>query len=248
MTCRVLAGAVMVAALAVAGCEGGPGAGEAATPTAPRPAGTAVIRGVVRFEGEPPVMAEIASRPCHDSAQPLREETLVVDDAGGLRDVVVYLEWPGEAVAPPDEPAVLDQVDCRFVPHVLAVQAGQSITVKNSDPAVHNVHGQSERNPAFNFGMPGGSEKQVRFASPEAFSVRCDVHPWMLAWVHVFPHPYFAVTGGDGRYEIRGVPAGEYTLVFRHATLGRRQRQVTVGDGQVIEADQTYAPPPATPG
>jgi hypothetical protein len=106
---------------------------------------------------------------------------------------------------------------------------------------VRNVHGLSTLNPAFNFGTTRvGHGRDLTFARAEQFSVKCDVHPWMLASVHVFDHPYFAATDAAGAFEIGGVPPGEYTLVFAHHFLQSAERRVTVADGRVAEADFTY--------
>ena len=105
---------------------------------------------------------------------------------------------------------MLDQKGCQYVPHVLAVMVGQPIIVKNSDPFLHNVHSLAIDNPAFNFGQPNKSTPAAR--SPpmkvaERFKIKCDVHPWMSAYVNVFEHPYFAVTKEDGTFAIPGQPA-----------------------------------------
>jgi len=133
----------------------------------------------------------------------------------------------------PAGPAVLDQVDCQYVPHVLGLRAGQVLRVKSSDPAMHNVHGLSEKNPGFNFGMTRtGESRDLTFARPEQFVVKCDVHPWMTAHVYVFDHPFFAVTGDDGAFEIAGLPPGEHEVVFSHPFLGERHRRCNVDTGE----------------
>jgi plastocyanin len=200
----------------------------------------------VSLKGEPPVMAEIPNQPCHAGATPIREETVVADEQGRLANVVVFLvEAPKAASDAPTPPAVeLDQVNCRYTPHVLALRTGQVLRVKTSDPALHNVHTMNSVNPAKNFGMvPGAKPKDVTFDQPEAFTVRCDVHHWMNAKVHVFPHGHFAVTGPDGSFALADVPAGQYTLVFRHELFGDVERTVEVADEQTLTQDATYEKP-----
>ena len=198
--------------------------------------GTAVIRGVVRLSGKPPAMALIENQPCHPGG-PLQDESVVCDAAGHLQNVVVYLEGapPAPPASPP--PIVLDQVNCRYVPHVLALRTGQTLRVTSSDPTLHNVHGLCTVNDAFNFALvAAGEHKDIAFAQPEAFPVRCDVHPWMKAFIHVFAHPYFAVTSKDGSFAIRNLPAGSYTLVAWQEKYGTLRQPVTVA-GQVLAAD-----------
>jgi plastocyanin len=207
------------------------------------PAGSAVIRGVVSFKGTPPEGEEIDGSRCHTGAGTIRVAPVTVGSGGGLKDVIAYVRDP--AVVPgsvPDVPAVLDQVNCQYVPHVLGVSVGQVLRVKSSDPTMHNVHTLSDVNPSSNFGMTkAGESRDLTFGKPERFAVRCDVHPWMTAHVYVLDHPFFAVTGDDGRFEIKGLPAGEHTVVFSHPFLGDRERRVTVGtDGTTTQLDVTF--------
>jgi plastocyanin len=223
--------------------------GESAKPRAAGPSaggGVGQIRGTVSLNGEPPVMREIPNHPCHPGARPLIEETVVADDQGRLANVVVFLrEAPKLASgSPAPEPAVLDQVNCRYVPHVLALRTGQTLRVKTSDPALHNVHTMSSANPAQNFGMVSGAgPKDVTFEKPEEIAVRCDVHPWMNAKVHVFDHGVFTVTGRDGSFTLNDVPAGQYTLVFRHELFGDIEETIEVADKQTVTKDATYEKP-----
>ncbi len=148
-----------------------------------------------------------------------------VGEGGGLADVVVSLEGvSGKSKGASAAPAVLDQKTCLYVPQIMAVQTGQTITVKNSDPVMHNVHatptvaGNKEENKVQ---MPKGADLSFSFAKPEDFvRFKCDVHPWMFAWVRVMDHPYFAVTGKDGTFKIQDVPPGKYTLKAIHRKAG----------------------------
>lgn len=204
------------------------------------------IRGTVSLKGDPPVMAEIANQPCHAGAKPLRDETVVADDRGHLANVVVFLREAPKATSnessTESRAAVeLDQVNCRYVPHVLALRTGQVLRVKTSDPAVHNVHLGSSINPAKNLSLqPGSPPVDLRFDKPEEFGVRCDVHPWMNARVHVFDHGCFAVTKPDGTFTMNDVPAGQYTMVFRHELFGDVEEIVTVNASETLTQDATY--------
>ena len=233
--------ALALVVLALAGCSG---EDPAPAPRPPVPPGNGVITGTVTLSGKVSEMREIPNSSCHGGGANVREETIVSDAAGRLANVVVYLK-DGPPVSVPAKPVLLDQVGCRYVPHVVAVRTGQTLRVKSSDPTLHNVHGQSNANPAFNFGMTGaGQTRDLTFARPETFKVTCDVHPWMRAYVAVFDHPLFAVTGEGGTFEIRNVPPGAYTLVAWHERLGTREQQVTVppegGDDAPVGAGFTY--------
>jgi plastocyanin len=227
---------LLLSGVATAGCDRGNGASSVAPPRATVPAGKGVIVGTVVLAGRAPEMREIPNSACHPGGPLVREESVVADDSGRLANVVVYLRDGPPVDVPMAAPAVLDQVGCRYVPHVIALRTGQTLTIRSSDATLHNVHGQCTVNPAFNVGMTGpGQSRDFTFARPEVFKVGCDVHPWMSAHVAVFDHPLFAVTGAGGRFEVRSVPPGTYTLVAWHERLGTREQQVTV-------------PPPASAG
>jgi plastocyanin len=199
---------------------------------------------MVTLSGKPPQMPMIPNQPCHAGAKPFPEETVVVDSAGHLGNVVVYLEdAPPAPVALDLPPVVLDQVDCRYVPHVLALRTGQTLHVTSSDPTLHNVHGLCTTNDPFNFALVApGQFKDLRFSEPDAFPIHCDVHPWMKAYVHVFAHPYFAVTTSEGIFEIKNVPSGTYTLVASHEKYGAMRTPVVVSpDEKITAASFTFA-------
>jgi len=237
---------ILLAGLAVAsnGCDKPHAKPAAHSTTAPAslPAGSATIAGTVSLSGKAPVMATIPNQPCHDGAKPLTEETVVTDGAGRLANVVVYLEnAPATGPASGLPAVVLDQVDCRYVPHVVALQTGQTLHVTTSDPTLHNVHGTSIENPAFNFALVAkGQARDLAFEAPESFPVRCDVHPWMKAYVRVFSHPWFAVTDKSGAFRIANVPAGTYTLVAWHEKYGTVRTSVTVGTGGAADASLAF--------
>jgi hypothetical protein len=201
----------------------------------------------VKFVGTPPPREEISNKPCHPGAQsPLKDETVVVNADGTLANVLLYL-----ADAPPSDgsrrdPAVLDQKDCRYVPHVIGVQVGQALTVKTSDPGTfHNVHYSPERNAPGNFALTvAGAQKDVKFSAAEFVRVKCDVHPWMTAYVGIFNSPFFAATGeGNGNFEIGKVPAGTYKLVAWHERYGAVEKSVTVKDNEKVDVTIEYKAP-----
>jgi len=139
---------------------------------------------------------------------------------------------------------VLDQKNCLYVPQIMAVQTDQKILVKNSDPVLHNVHdqpaassGNAEKNEAQ---LPGAGDLTFSFPKPELFlKFKCDVHLWMFAWVSVFDHPYFAVSGKDGTFTIKNVPPGKYTIQAAHRKAGTASQEIEVKDGEPTKVDFT---------
>ena len=232
---------------------------QSAPPRRPLPPGAEVataavtwsVTGTVRFTGGVPAPSTIdmsAGKECarHHPAGAV-DESLVVT-RGRLANVVVSVRPAGGRGLPaspaPAAPALLDQKNCRYAPHVLAMRVGQPIVVSNSDPLLHNVHALTLDNPAFNFGQP--TIDPGRHLGPmkaaEVFKVKCDFHPWMLAYVHVFDHPFFAVTGEDGAFAIpAGLPDGKYTLAAWHEKLGEREAAVEVIRGKAEGADFLFA-------
>ena len=168
----------------------------------------------------------------------------VVGPNNSLADVVVSLQGispqPTGANA---QPVSIDQKGCEYTPQILAVQTDQKILVKNSDPVLHNIHdlptvaGNKEQNVAQ---MPGSGELTFAFAKPEMFlKFKCDVHPWMFAWVSVFDHPYFAISGKDGSFKIANVPAGKYTIQAAHRKAGTVTQEIEVKDGAANKVELT---------
>ena len=233
---------------------------EGPSPDQPSPPGTAVvaaapwsITGVVRFEGEPPPRQSIDMSGVRECARHhptgAIDESIVVN-GGRLANVVVSVRPAGgqdlPRGAPPADPAHLDQEGCQYHPRVLAMRVGQPIVVSNSDPLLHNVHALTLDNPAFNFGQPtiDSGRNLGPMTAAEVFKVKCDFHPWMLAYVHVFDHPFYAVTGSDGSFAIpAGLPDGRYTLVAWHERLGERKAAAEVKGGKAAGADFTFRAP-----
>ncbi len=153
-------------------------------------------------------------------AEPFTPEDQATDAEGGLRWAFVWVSSgvPAGEYPVPQQPVLLDQTGCRYVPHVLGVRVGQELRIRNSDPLLHNVHALPFSNKGFNFGLPDrGTEEVRRFEKPETMvRVKCDIHPWMNAWIGVVEHPFFAVTGKDGGFVIDGLPAGRVTLRVWH--------------------------------
>ena len=172
---------------------------------------------------------------------PVESQTRVTGAAGELANVLVYIKTPGVTGKAPAEPLTLKQEGCIYHPHVAAMVVGQPLKVVNGDPTLHNVHALAKANTEFNQAQPfQNMELEKKFDKPEmAIAVKCDVHPWMLSYISVLPHPYFAVTGEDGSFTINGVPAGSYEVEAWHETLGTKTGQATVTAGGA--ADLSFA-------
>jgi len=199
------------------------------------------ITGVITFKGTPPPEKEIVPLENDPTCGALHTEKpftqfYVVGPNGGLADVVVSLDITGQSTGASAVPAILDQKGCLYVPTISAVQTGQKIIVKNSDPCIHNVHtvsknGNQEHNDAQ---MAGGADLTYTFDKPEDFmKFQCDVHPWMFAWVTIEDSPYFCLSGKDGSFTIKNVPPGKYTITASHRKLGKETLDVEVKDSDV---------------
>jgi plastocyanin len=217
----------------------------AAAQTPPAPAGHSTIHGVVKLTGAAPAMADIAASAdpaCEGMA--MKEQAVMVKD-GKLQNVLVRVKGPvaGAPVAVSGPPVVVDQLKCTYSPRVLGAQAGQSIQVKNSDQTLHNVRAMAGTKPLFNMAQPPSMPPVSKPlpADTELIQLKCDVHPWMKAFVVVSPTPYFSTTGDDGAFSITGLPAGTYTLEAWHETFGTKTAQVTVKDGESAEATFEFA-------
>jgi plastocyanin len=174
-------------------------------------------------------------------------ENFVVED-GGLENVFVYvtdkLDYYFEV---PTTPVKLDQKGCHYTPHVLGVRAGQTLAISNSDDTLHNVHALPTANGEWNQGqaLKNMVNEKVFTAREVMIPFKCDVHNWMRAYVGVMDHPYYAVTRGGGKFELKNLPAGTYTVAAWHEKLGTQSQSVTVGDKESKEIAFTFKAPAA---
>ena len=244
---------VLVALAAVTACGGASSSspvstGAIASPVDPATAGR--IAGRVRFDGGAPpaeVVRFSADPACVslNGADKQPADAVVLGGDNGLQNVFVYIRTGLERVTfpIPVEPVVLDQQKCRYIPRVVGVRVGQALQVKNGDPLLHNVRSDPEINQPFNQGQPvQGMTYTHTFTTREVMvPIKCDVHGWMRAYVGALEHPYFAVTGGDGSYELPDLPPGTYTIAAWHERLGAKEQQVTLGAKDTMDVDFTFA-------
>ncbi len=203
------------------------------------------ISGVVSLKGQPPKMKPLdmtADPGCPTGPQPA--EVVVAKD-GKLANVFVYVKdgLPQGNFAVPSEPVVLDQKGCRYNPHMLGIMASQPLKITNTDTADHNIHDMPSNNPPFNESqMPTDKPVTKKFANPEMMiPVQCNQHPWMRAYINVMSHPYFAVSGPDGSFEIKNLPPGEYTIAAVHEKFGEQTMKVKVSPKETAKAAFVYS-------
>jgi len=192
-------------------------------PAEPQEAG-ATLTGNLKIKGEIPKPRKISSNAdpkCAATHGPagLFGEEVVADAAGNTQWGFVYVkEGLGEQkFTPPKTPVIMEQKGCRFVPHVTGVMIGQDLMFRNQDPLMHIVHVNPRNNKEFGFSQAKiGEERPKQFTAKETIRLFCDVHPWMVAWIVVLDHPFYAVTGADGKYKIKDLPPGKYTIEAWH--------------------------------
>lgn len=231
------------------GCGGSPGK-PAPPPAGAIPAGESIgdssVSGRVLFLGEPPERKELnmsGEAACRKPGDVALSEDLIVNDNGTLRNAYVHIvSGLGDRVfAPPATELQMDQRGCMFIPHLLAASSNQIIAFKSSDTVVHNVRTISKLNPRFNVSMAGRGRTVRRFfPQPEIVQIRCDIHAWMSAYIAVSDNPFHAVTGEDGAYSIKGLPAGTFEIEVWHERLGTSRQSVTLGEGEREDLDFSF--------
>ena len=210
------------------------------------------VTGTVTFDGKAPVLRPLAMDADPACAKkhtgPVANEMLVLGTANTMANVMVWVSkglpagktWPA-----PTTPVVLDQKGCQYLPHVQGIMVGQAYRILNSDGILHNVHALPKINKGFNRPMPPTlKEANATFDKPEPmFQIKCDVHPWMMAYVGAFNHPFFSVTGTDGKFTISGLDPGTYEITAWHERLGTQTASVTVAANETKSQNFKFTTP-----
>jgi plastocyanin len=255
--------AALVLAASIAACGGNKEASNTSQePGTPAGGGQKVdtatagsVKGTVTLDGTAPKNEPIkmnADPVCvRENKTPQFQETYMVgSDGKSLANVFVYVkDGLGNYVYDtPTEPARIDQKECRYHPHVFGMRVGQPLEILNSDPTLHNIHALPKSNSEFNNGQPiQGMKMTHTFDKPEVMvPFKCDVHGWMNAYVGVLPHPYFAVTKDDGKFELPNLPAGTYTIEAWHEKLGPMTQSVTIAAKESKDVTFSFKPAGAT--
>ena len=208
------------------------------------------ITGTITFDGKAPNLKPLsmdADPACAKKHKgPVPNEMLVLGNGNTMGNILVWVSKglpAGKSYPVPKNPVTLDQKGCQYVPHVQGIMVGQAYRILNSDGILHNVHALPKVNPSFNQPMPATmKEKTVTFSKPEPiFQIKCDVHPWMMAYVGVFTHPFFSATGTDGKFNISGLEPGTYEISAWHERLGTQTATVTVGANETKTQDFKFA-------
>jgi plastocyanin len=211
------------------------------------------VNGTVTFDGKAPALKPLsveAEPVCHKKhgGKPAPNEALVLGPGNTMANILVFVSKglpAGKTFPVPKTSVTLDQDGCVYKPHVMGIMVGQTYRILNSDGILHNIHTLPKVNPAFNRGQPATvKEMTTTFPKPEnVFQVKCDVHPWMSAYIGVFTHPFFAVTGPDGKFSLPNLDAGTYEITAWHERLGTQSASITVAANETKAQNFKFAVP-----
>ena len=209
------------------------------------------ISGVIKLDGprpkRPPLPLTPESRKLYEGKPYPRDEVELVSAKGEIKNVFVYIRKglpAGKTYPAPKKVALLDQKQSMFRPRIQGLFAGQDFAMRNSDPIIHNVRSLSQENRPFNIAQPAGTPDRLkRFSDNEGpIELRCDFHRWMRAYIFVMEHPFFAITDAKGRFQIKKLPPGEYTLATWHESFGKNKQIIKVGVDGLNNVTFAYKP------
>jgi hypothetical protein len=204
------------------------------------------IAGVVRFSGATPAMpAVVVSKDQDYCGDSLPNDTYLVESSGGLQNAVVFLE--SAPSAPPADSQKLNVIEndgCRYVPRIKAMQKGERLRIKNNDPKLHIPHSYLAERTVFMLSLPFKNtavEATQKIKDPGVLKLVCDTHAWMIGYLHVFDHPYFALSDGTGTFSIPNVPVGRYILNAWHEEAGTRRQEITITEGGDVRVEFEFS-------
>ena len=209
------------------------------------------VSGVIKLDGpqpkRPPLPLTPESRKLYEGRPYPRDEVELVNEKREIQNVFVYIQKglpAGKTYSAPKKPALLDQQRSMFRPRVQGLFVGQDFAMRNSDPIIHNVRSLSQENRPFNIAQPAGTPDRLkRFSDKEGpIELRCDFHRWMRAYIFVMEHPFFAITDPQGRFHIKNLPPGEYTLATWHESFGKNKQIIKVGVDGLNSVTFAYKP------
>jgi plastocyanin len=221
-------------------------AGSVVVVLASPPAANGTIEGKVTYTGTPPKMKPIdmAKEPtcAKEHNPPELVQTVTTGPGNSLEYVVVYISKGGaEESTPPSQSVRYDQKGCTYMPHILAMEAGQPLMIYNNDPVAHNIHPMPKQNSEWNKSQPPGTPAiDTKWDKPEFIPVKCNIHPWMHGYFVVLKTPHYAITGEDGSFSLKGLPPGTYTVTAWQEQYGFQNQEVTVGAGETKAANFSY--------
>ena len=209
------------------------------------PAGNGTITGKVTYTGTPPKMKPIdmSKEPscAKQHATPVTTENVMTGPGNTLEDVVVYISAGDAGSSAPTTAVRYDQKGCQYLPHVLPMQVGQQLQIYNDDQTSHNIHPLAKVNQEWNKSQPAGSPPiDTKYDKPEFIAVKCNIHPWMHGYFIVLNSSQYSVTGQDGAFALKGLPAGRYTLTAWQEQYGTQTQDVTLGGGESKTVNFTF--------
>jgi hypothetical protein len=206
------------------------------------------VEGTISYTGTPPKMKPIdmAKEPscAKQHATPVLTESVGIRPGNTLGDVVVYVS-AGDQGAPAPQTAIYDQKGCQYIPHVAVLEVNEPLEIFNHDQTSHNIHPMSKVNPEWNKSQPPGSPPlHVTYAKAEFIPVKCNVHPWMHGYFAVLNTSHYSVSDDNGKFSLKGLPPGKYTLTAWQERFGSQTQDVTVSSGGTAKVNFTFKATP----